>query len=47
MKNGKIQGHTDNYIHVKMDGAIDAINTIQPVSLIMNKGSYIDGHFSL
>jgi len=44
LKNGRIQGHTDNYIQVKIDGAIDIINTIQPVELIKNEGSYIDGH---
>ena len=43
MKNGKIQGHTDNYIQVQVDGDINLINTIHPVSLIKNQGSFIDG----
>ena len=43
MKNGKIQGHTDNYIQVQVDGDTNLINTIHPVSLIKNQGSFIDG----
>jgi threonylcarbamoyladenosine tRNA methylthiotransferase MtaB len=43
MKNGKIQGHTDNYIQVQVDVDTNLINTIHPVSLIKNQGSFIDG----
>ncbi|MBC8345526.1 MAG: tRNA (N(6)-L-threonylcarbamoyladenosine(37)-C(2))-methylthiotransferase MtaB [Candidatus Marinimicrobia bacterium] len=43
MKNGKIQGHTDNYMKVKMDGEKNLINTIQSVSLIKNEGDYFHG----
>ena len=43
MKNGKNQGHTDNYIQVQVDGDTNLINTIHPVSLIKNQGSFIDG----
>ena len=43
MKNGKILGHTDNYIQVQVDGDTNLINTIQPISLIKNQGGFIDG----
>ena len=43
MKNGKIQGHTDNYIQVQVDGNTNLINTIQPISLLNNQGDSIDG----
>ena len=43
MKNGKIRGHTDNYIQVQVDGDINLINTIQPVSLLKNQGTVLDG----
>ena len=43
MKNGKILGHTDNYIQVQVDGDTNLINTIQSISLIKNQGGFIDG----
>jgi threonylcarbamoyladenosine tRNA methylthiotransferase MtaB len=45
MKNGKIQGHTDNYIQVQVDGSSDLFNTSQSVKLIENHGSIVDGTF--
>ena len=42
-KNGKILGHTDNYIQVQLDGDDDLINTIQLVKLTKNQGSIIEG----
>ena len=43
MKNGKLLGHTDNYIQIQVDGGFDLINTIHPVKLILNHGAAIDG----
>jgi len=43
MKNGKIQGHTDNYIQVQVEGDPKIINTIQPISLIKNRGGFVEG----
>ena len=43
MKNGKIMGHTDNYIHVQIDGDLDLINTIHQVKLIVNHRTFVDG----
>ncbi len=43
MKNGKVIGHTDNYIQVQVDGNTNLINTIKPISLIKNQGDFIDG----
>jgi len=43
MKNGKVIGHTDNYIQVQIDGNTNLINTIKPISLIKNQGDFIDG----
>lgn len=43
MKNGKILGHTDNYIQVQVDGDIDLVNTIQPVQLTENNGMTSNG----
>ena len=43
MKNGKVMGHTDNYIQVQADGEADYINTIEPVSLSVNHGTIVDG----
>ena len=45
-KNGKIIGHTDNYIQVQLDGDDDLINTIQLVKLTKNQGSIIEGQLS-
>ena len=43
MKNGKLLGHTDNYIHIQMDGTSDLINTIHPVKLSGNYGRFVQG----
>ncbi|SVA80097.1 uncharacterized protein METZ01_LOCUS132951 [marine metagenome] len=43
MKNGKLLGHTDNYIQIQVDGGFDLINTIHPVKLILNHGDAVDG----
>ena len=43
VKNGKLYGHTDNYINVQVDGEIDLINTVQPVMLANNHGYFVDG----
>ena len=43
MKNGKIIGHTDNYIKVKVDCYPNLINTIQPVHLTINHGDSMHG----
>jgi threonylcarbamoyladenosine tRNA methylthiotransferase MtaB len=43
MKNGKLTGHTDNYIHVQVEGDLDLINTIHPVKLIVNHRTFVDG----
>ncbi|CUV10228.1 tRNA-t(6)A37 methylthiotransferase [hydrothermal vent metagenome] len=43
MKNGKVMGHTDNYIQVQADGEADYINTIESVNLSVNHGTIVDG----
>ena len=43
MKNGKLLGHTDNYIKIQMDGTSDLINTIHPVKLSGNYGRFVQG----
>ena len=43
MKNGKLLGHTDNYIQVQTDGTPDLINTIHPVKLSENYGRFVQG----
>ena len=43
MKNGKLLGHTDNYIQVQLDGDTKLINTIHPVKLSVNHGAVVDG----
>jgi threonylcarbamoyladenosine tRNA methylthiotransferase MtaB len=43
MKNGKLLGHTDNYIQIQMEGEIDLINSIHSVQLIQNHGSKVTG----
>ena len=45
MKNGKLLGHTDNYIQIQTDGTPDLINTIHPVKLSGNYGSFVQGIF--
>ena len=43
IKNGKVIGHTDNYIQVQVDGDSKLINKILPVNLELNCGSNIFG----
>ena len=43
MKNGKILGHTDNYIQVQVDGNPELINTIHSLKLTLNSGAVVDG----
>ena len=43
MKNGKLLGHTDNYIQIQTDGTPDLINTIHPVKLSGNYGGFVQG----
>ncbi|MCJ7774695.1 MAG: hypothetical protein MUP22_16345, partial [Desulfobacterales bacterium] len=40
---GKIQGHTDNYIKVISNGNAELTNTIIKVKLIENKKTYMVG----
>ncbi len=42
MKNGKLLGHTDNYIQIQMDGDPSMINSIHPVKLTLNHGAVVD-----
>ncbi len=44
--NGKIQGFTDNYIKVNIDKHLSCQNTIIPVLLNDNKGSYMQGEIT-
>ena len=43
VKNGKLMGHTDNYIQVQLDETVERINTIEMVKLKMNHGVFVDG----
>jgi threonylcarbamoyladenosine tRNA methylthiotransferase MtaB len=43
VKNGKIMGHTDNYIQVQVDGEIDLINTINNILLNKNNDMIVNG----
>lgn len=43
IKNGKVIGHTDNYIQVQVDGDSQLINKIYPVNLELNHGSNVFG----
>ena len=43
IKNGKIIGHTDNYIKVQVEGGTNLINTIQPVMMKENHTSRVSG----
>ena len=43
MKNGKILGHTDNYIQVQVDGNPELINTIHSLKLTLNNGAVVYG----
>ena len=46
MKNGKLLGHTDNYIQIQMEGGSDLINSIHSVKLVDNHGIVVDGKLS-
>ena len=43
MKNGKLLGHTDNYIQIQMEGGSELINSIHSVKLVDNHGTVVDG----
>ena len=43
IKNGKILGHTDNYIQVQVKTGSNFINTIQDVKLIDNHNTFVVG----
>ena len=43
MKNGKIVGHTDNYIKVQVEGGTNLVNTIQSVMMKENHTSLVSG----
>ena len=42
-KNGKLSGHTDNYIQVQMEGGSELINSIHSIKLVDNHGTVVDG----
>ena len=46
IKNGKLLGHTDNYIQIQMDGSPELINSIHSVKLVNNHGTVVDGKLS-
>ena len=46
MKNGKLLGHTDNYIQIQMEGGSELINSIHSVKLVDNHGTVVDGKLS-
>ena len=43
IKNGKIIGHTDNYIKVQVEGGTNLVNTIQSVMMKENHTSLVSG----
>ena len=43
IKNGKLVGHTDNYIQVRTDGHPELVNTIHKINLAKNKNTFIEG----
>ena len=44
IKNGKIVGHTDNYIKVQVDDCPNLVNTVRSVHLTLNHGERMDGN---
>ncbi len=46
IKNGKLLGHTDNYIQIQMEGGYELINSIYSVKLVDNHGTVVDGKLS-
>ena len=45
-KNGKLIGHTDNYIKIHASGDISLINTIQKVNILNRENEYMIGHIN-
>ena len=43
MKNGKLSGHTDNYIQIQIEGGSELINSIHSIKLVDNHGTVVDG----
>lgn len=43
IKNGKLFGHTDNYIQIQTEGNKNLVNSIHSVRLTLNKGSVVEG----
>ena len=43
IKNGKLVGHTDNYIKIHVSGDISLINTIQKVNILNRENEYMIG----
>ena len=46
IKNGKLQGHTDNYINVQINAGPELINTIHDVMIDQNHGSFVNADLS-
>ena len=44
-RNGKLLGHTDNYIKVEVEKYPNSINKIHPIQLIENRGELVIGTF--
>ena len=45
-KNGKLVGHTDNYIKIHAIGDTSLINTIQKVNILNREREYMIGHIN-
>ena len=45
-KNGKLVGHTDNYIKIHVNGDTSLINTIQKVNILNRENEYMIGHIN-
>ena len=45
-KNGKLVGHTDNYIKIHVRGDTSLINTIQRVNILNRKNEYMIGQIN-
>ena len=43
IKNGKLFGHTDNYIQIQTEGNKNLVNSIHSVRLALNKGAVVEG----
>tara|TARA_B110000438_G_scaffold69275_1_gene69531 strand:+ start:2364 stop:3662 length:1299 start_codon:yes stop_codon:yes gene_type:complete len=44
MKNGKLVGHTDNYIKILIEGDVSLVNTIQKVNILDRENEYMRGY---